>query len=338
MTVQPWNRDLLIRLGRDRDALPHALLLHGPAGIGKRDLGLALIQWLLCEHPEVAGACGRCDACNWFEKGNHPDFRALEPGETDDDETGESAKPVEKGKSAKRSLPLIKIEAVRALTDYLQLSAHRGGWRTALIQPSEYMNAAAANALLKTLEEPPPRVLMVLVSHQPGRLPATVRSRCRKIGIGYPLGVVALDWMREQGIEKPESLLAEAGGAPLTALANADPEHARMREIFLDHLANPAALDACALAREYRMSLTESWGWLTRWIHDLIRQRLATLPRYFPNRHAHGARVAATADLAGLLDFQRELTQAGRWLRHPLNGQLLLESWLIRYAEIAGKP
>jgi DNA polymerase-3 subunit delta' len=326
--IHPWNRTLFQQLTADRERMPHALLLHGPAGVGKRDLGLALAQWSVCESPSPDGACGICDACNWFEQGNHPDYRYLEPKEEETDETG---------KVTKRASKEIKVEQVREITDFLCLSAHRGGWRCAVIYPAEFMNAAAANALLKTLEEPPPRVLLILVSHQAGRLLPTVRSRCRKVAIGLPATTQALAWMQQAGVAQPESLLAEAGGAPLAALGFSEAERSERRELFLQALAQPRQLDTCAMAERCKPQLAETWGWLSRWVHDLLSQRLAGVSRYFPLHAEPAARLGQQADLAGLLAFEQELAAAGRWLRHPLNSQLLLESWLIRYVQISIK-
>jgi DNA polymerase-3 subunit delta' len=329
--IHPWNASLFRQLTADPALLPHALLLHGPAGVGKLDLAIELARWALCEKPGREGACGVCDACNWFDQGNHPDFRRVEPVEPDTAEDTDTAK-----KAPKKGGRLINVEAIREITDFLSLTAHRGGWRVALIQPAELMNTAAANALLKTLEEPPARVLLLLVSHQPGRLLPTVISRCRKIAVPLPERETALAWLRTAGLPEPASLLAEAGGAPLAALGYAEPERAARREAFLDLLAQPRLLDACQAAQAFQPVLAEAWGWLTRWVHDLLAQRLAGQTHYFPPRTDVIARIAAGSGLAELLSFQRELAQAGRWLRHPLNGQLLLESWLIRYSEIAG--
>lgn len=330
--IHPWNQARFTQLMADRSRMPHALLLHGPAGVGKQDMALEMAKGLLCEAPVEGRACGECDACNWFEQGNHPDFRRLEPLEneaTGDDEE-KAAKP------AKRGGRLITVEAVREVTDFLCLSAHRGGWRVALIQPAELMNTAAANALLKTLEEPPPGVVLILVSHQMGRLLPTVVSRCRKVHVGLPDPAQALDWLRRMGVEGGQDLLAEAGGAPLSAFTFADAERSALRDGFLDQLAAYQNLDVCAVAQAFHASHAEAWGWLLRWVLDALSQRLAGAPRYFLARAEQTARIGRAADLAALLALQRELLEAGRWLRHPLQTQLLLESWLIRYVQTAG--
>ncbi len=330
--IHPWNLDLFRQLTADPEHMPHAMLLHGPAGVGKLDLATELARWALCQRPGGEGACGVCDACNWFAQGNHPDFRRVEPEEAEAEEG--DATPAKK--TARKGSRVIKVEAIREITEFLTLSAHRGGWRVALIHPAEFMHPAAANALLKTLEEPPARVLLLLVSHQSGRLLPTVISRCRKVAIPLPKRDPALVWLRAAGIDAPEALLAEAGGAPLAALGYAEPERAARREAFLDILTRPRQLDASQAAQVFQPLLAEAWGWLSRWIHDLLAQRLADQSHYFPTRTQASAALAHGCDLADLLAFQRELADAGRWLRHPLNAQLLLESWLIRYSEITG--
>jgi len=323
--IHPWNLELLRRLGGRRAAMPHALLLSGPSGIGKLALARSLAQWQLCEAPVADGPCRHCDACNWFEQGNHPDFRELTPRDEEVDE---------RGKVLRKASKKIEIESARALSGFLNLSAHRGGWRVAVIQPAEDMNGPAANALLKTLEEPPAKVLLLLVAHQPGRLLATVRSRCAKVAVPMPNPELAREWLRQSGIEAPETVLAEAGGAPLRALDCAEPGRSERRDAFLDLLARPARIDACDTAQRYQAELEQAWGWLTRWVHDLLVQRMAGTSRFFPTRADAAAQLAARVDLAGLLALQRELAVSSRWLRHTLSAQLLLESWLIRYLEI----
>ncbi len=326
MSVHPWNQLLWQELTRDRSQLPHALLLHGPKGIGKREFALAMAKWLLCEAPDEAGACGHCKSCAWFDQDVHPDFRLVEPA-TDTDKAEDSGK---------KSSKLITIGEIRELGDFMGLVSHQGGWRVVVIHPAELMNPAAGNALLKTLEEPPAGVLLILVTHQPGRLLATVRSRCRKIALALPARAQARDWLAENGPPQAVGALDEVGGAPLLALDYAEPERLERRRRFLAALAEPEASSLSQLAQEFQQRLDESWGWLSRWLYDLLAIQAAGSPRYFPEQKAGLVKLARRAHPAVLWQFQRELLGAGRWLRHPLNGQLLLESWLLRYLDTMG--
>ncbi len=174
----PWFAPQLHELLGRGDRLPHALLLHGPPGIGKRRLGRALARALLCETTDDAlrldGGCGACRACGWFDRGNHPDFRRVtseaiaaaegvaEPDDGDD-EAGDA--PAKSSKAPSRD---VKIEQIRALQRFLAVGTHRGHARVVLLYPVEALNAIAANALLKMLEEPPPETIFVLVADHVG--------------------------------------------------------------------------------------------------------------------------------------------------------------------------
>jgi len=325
VTPHPWNLNLWADLTKDRGRLPHALLLHGPKGVGKRQFALALAKWLLCEAPGREGACGGCSACNWFEQGGHPDFRLITP---------ESELAEEGAEQTKKGGQYITITEVRQLGEFLSLAAHQGGWRAVIVQPAESMNVAAANALLKTLEEPPKNVLLILVSHQPRRLLPTVLSRCRKLALPLPPPTVAIDWLSEQGMQDARDLLHEAGGAPLLAVEYADAERMQRRQRFILGLSRPSAPDLYELAREFQNRLPEAWAWLSRWLYDLLVAKADGDPRYFPAERELLRSLGRQMSQAELWGLQQELMQAGRWLRHPLNSQLLLESWLLRYAQM----
>jgi len=333
MTPHPWNLPAWRALWKEPERLPHALLVHGPRGIGKLAFARALAMTLLCQAPRRAGpdvtACGTCPSCHWFNQGSHPDFKLIEPAEAGEDE----AVAGEQGTPRKGARP-IGIADIRTLGEFLALAAHQGGWRVVVVHPAETMNAAAANALLKTLEEPPARVLIILVAHQPRRLLATVLSRCRKLALPVPDWAQALDWLRQEAPDAPEALLREAGGAPLLALEFADSERRQRRDRFIAALAAGDAGTLSSLAQEYQARPEEAWGWLSRWLHDLMRV-VHGAPRYFPEHASTLERLARCADAGALLALDEALRRDGRWLRHPLNGQFLLESWLLRYGDVA---
>jgi DNA polymerase-3 subunit delta' len=216
--MHPWNEPILESLKRRVDRLPHALLIHGPQGVGKLKLAERLAQLLLCEAADPGRKpCDACDGCRWYLGGNHPDFRRVEPEalappvETEGEEAAASAR---KGKPSQD----IKVDQVRELAGFLNIGSHRGQRRVALVHPADEMNDHAANALLKGLEEPPGGAMFVLVSHRPMRLLATIRSRCVAVPVPPPPRQVALEWLSGAGIKDAERWLAYAGGAPLRAL------------------------------------------------------------------------------------------------------------------------
>jgi DNA polymerase-3 subunit delta' len=201
MSLLPWHKDIWERLQsrRERGALPHALLLAGPAGLGKRAFLRLFVQGLLCKEPQADGQpCGHCRSCMFFIGGTHPDVVALSFGLRKDGVTRSE----------------IVVDQVRDLSQRLAMSSQFGGWQVATIDPADAMNVAAGNALLKTLEEPSASTMLILVADAPWRLPATIRSRCQRIDFALPAHEEALAWLRQNNVPDPDAALAAAGGNP----------------------------------------------------------------------------------------------------------------------------
>lgn len=334
MTFHPWQAEIWRQLIAAKESLPHALLLQGRKGVGKLDFARALAQGLLCETPLPSGVgCGQCLACGWLAQGNHPDFRSVEPEALAD--IGEEIKEAREGESkGKKPSQEIKIVQVRELAGLVNLSTHRNGMRVIIIHPAEAMNVNAANALLKTLEEPPPHTLIMLISHHAQSLLPTVRSRCRKVDFAVPPLQQSMNWLRDQGIADPAPLLAQAGHAPLAALALAADESQEVRRGFLAQLARPQALDPIGLAeKNEKMDLTRLVRWLQQWMYDLVGCHLSGEIRYQPDFAAEIRTLAPRIRLPRALEYQKELLEAQKNVHHPLNAQLLLEQLLLSYIQ-----
>src|SRR2546425_11951303 len=310
-----WNAWLPIR-----ERLPHAILIRSAEGSGELEFAQGVAQSLLCEKPRGdRRGCGACPACGWFARGNHPDFRLLLPDSMLPESQEEGAEP---GKKEKRS-EQIRIEQVRELADFLAVGTHRAGLRVIVIYPAEAMNANTQNALLKNLEEPPPATVFLLVTTQPERLLATVRSRCQKFALPFPPSDPVLRWLKDQGLRQPEATLAGAGGAPLLALKAADTDADRL--FFIENLGNPG-FDPIALAETVlRVPLWDLVGWLQRWSYDLLLARVAGRVRYSPNHEGVISDTARHCDPAELAAYLRRLAQARELARHPLNAKLRSE-------------
>ncbi len=330
MDVYTWHASLWQRLMSQPERLPHALLLEGPRGIGKRDFALALIAARLCVSPDSNGyACGHCAACHWIAQSAHPDLRVLEPLPGDDEtEQGATRKKYE-----------ITIAQVRALGDFMNLSSHRAGSRMVLIHPAEALNPASANALLKTLEEPSPNSTLVLVSHQANSLLPTIISRCHRISMPQPTAGDAGDWLQRQGVEQASLCLALAGGAPLLARTYADPQYLQARQQFLTALQKPKQLNWLQLAEQgAKADMAVRFDWLQQWLTDLVMVRLAGKVRYNLDFVSGLQDLALQVNLMRIQKFADELAQIKRRLKHPLNPQLLLESVLLRYLAAVANP
>jgi DNA polymerase-3 subunit delta' len=328
--ISPWHTAAWQTLMRQCGSLHHALLLTGPQGIGKQAFARHLAQALLCETNTPATLpCGTCLACHWFSEGNHPDFRLIEPV------SEEQAEATEPGNRKKPSQWIV-IEQIREIEDFAHLSAHRGGRKVAIVSPAEALYPNAANALLKILEEPPPGVQFILVSHQFRRILPTVRSRCQRYPLPVPPQEEALAWLADQNVPDAPILLAEAGGAPLLARALADADVSAQRRLLLDALANPRTLDPLALAEALDKQKTDVGrvaDWLTRWVHDLAGLGLAGSLRYYPDQADALAALARELEPRRLMRFQDHVLEAKRHARHPLNIRLVFEQLLMAYQQ-----
>ncbi len=319
----PWLSPLWIRLLRMRQRLPHALLLAGPKGVGKLELAQAWAQSLLCEQPRGDGeACGSCEGCHWFSAGTHPDFMHLTLLEK---ETREGDV---------RIATEISVEQARQAVDFVQLSTYRAGHRLVLVEPAEALNTASANALLKVLEEPPINTVFVLVSHQPHQLPPTILSRCHKLEAGLPDKAMLQDWLNQNGLQ--ERALAWVSGAPLAALEARDDGDLEIRTMVLDALGEAGRLDGVALAEAWNKQVSaRTWHQVSyKWLLDLLSCSLGGGAGFNPDYEAALSELAQRARPEKLLDLARRESEAGRWVDHPLNRQMVMEAWLIEYGRI----
>ena len=352
----PWHKDALGSLLADRSRLPHALLVTAPIGTGALEFGWALAAGLLCERSNtqtVAGACGQCPACHWMQAGNHPDFRfvgldgegpnELSEAGLDSEESvplgsreTNGAPPAARGKPV-RNRPEIRIDAIRTLGDFALTGARRSGLKLILISAADRLNAAAANALLKTLEEPMSGVIFILASEAPARILPTVRSRCITFPLAAPFNDVARDWMLTNGSLEPngaQRLLDACGGAPLTARAYADP--IRFETYQSAHSAIASLPDADLLEVAQRLEGLEPSLWviaLQRWVEDLARIASGIQPRSKSADLRQLNAIAARSNLQALVTCAQQLLRFRRSVDHPLNPRLFAEDTLRVYTQ-----
>ncbi|WP_371325447.1 DNA polymerase III subunit delta' [Dechloromonas sp. ZY10] len=319
-----------------REKLPHALLLVGQRGIGKFALARHFAASLLCEKPQADGrACGQCLACNWFAQGNHPDFRLLQPealaeeGEADDNK-----------ESKKKPSQQITIEQIRGLDEFLNVGTHRGGLRVVLVHPTEAMNRNSANALLKTLEEPAPSTLFLMVSSEPNRLLPTIRSRCQAIPVPLPSSALAERLLSEAGLAEAERWLALAGGAPLLASELAASGQGAWLDQLCRRLSNARELDPLAAAGEFDKAIKDAKGKLLlkqivealqKWLIDLTLAANDLPVRYFLPQQAAIRNLAAMIPDVRLIQAYRALNSRRQEAEQPLNARLFLESLFVEY-------
>jgi DNA polymerase-3 subunit delta' len=328
MKAFDWHEEAFSRLLAAKSNLPHGLLLHGPRGTGKLVFARALAQALLCESPEHSGsACGRCGACLWFEAGSHPDYRQIEPAAVE----GEDAEDGEKKAS-------IAVDQIRVLPDFINMSSHRGGPKVVVLHPAEALNVNAANALLKSLEEPPAGTYFLLVSHRPHQLLPTIKSRCRQVPLRAPEAAAAAAWLAEQGVREPALVLAHMGDAPLLALELNETEYWGARAALLRQL-TVRDIDVLAAAEAIAGTpIPHVIAWLQKWSYDIVHHRTLGRVRYNPDQQDAIACAAAAAQPLAALRFHREMVKLQRVAHHPLNARLFIEHVLLAYRDLVQPP
>jgi DNA polymerase-3 subunit delta' len=344
----PWLMPLWTRAVSQGTRLPHAILFAGAPGSGKRLFAEKLAQRLLCEAPDAQGfACGQCGACNWFGAGNHPDMHRVVPASEEVEEEGEAD---DSGKKEKKKSDQIRIDQLRDMQGLMEISGHQGGRRVVLIDPAEAMNPAAANALLKSLEEPPIDAVFLLVTHAPRRLLPTIRSRCQVWDFPVPEPSVATQWLQARGAKSPDAVLGFASGLPLAALTFVEGPLAEARQRFArDMLALPKT-DPLKLAGQWEswlkakdsdkagLSLSLLVGWLQRWLSDgatLAASGADSRARFFRDFAPQLAALSAGRGESWIACYN-ELLAYRRVAQHPLNARLFLEDVLLRVARGTG--
>jgi DNA polymerase-3 subunit delta' len=341
-TIYPWQNSAWEQLQQLRPRMPHAILFHGAAGTGKAAFIETFAQALLCESPRADGhACDACASCGWFVQNNHPDYRRVRPEALEEEPAGEGEEGDGEGRKAKASKTPskeIKIEQIRNLADFMNISTHRQGLRVVVLYPAEALNVPASNALLKTLEEPPPGTVFLLSSNSLDRLLPTILSRCRKFALPMPDGDAALAWLKEQGLADAEAWLREQGGAPLAALEQSETASREELETLLQLLAHPTVENVMKQADKLsKISLASLVSWQQRWLYDVFSYKLAGSIRYFPRYRGELAALAARVHTANLMQAIRATCDRRAVADHPLSPKLFVEDMLLDYTACCGQ-
>ncbi|MCG8379479.1 MAG: DNA polymerase III subunit delta' [Proteobacteria bacterium] len=287
MSVYPWQnrqwQQLMSSIESGR--LPHAMLLHGPEGIGLSHFSRVLAGRLLCDNIRNNTVCGKCRACVLLASDNHPDLLIVQPEEA--------------GKQ-------IKVEQVRELIEFVQLKSHYGKYKLAIIEPANQMNHAAANALLKTLEEPPDASLLILNTHQLQRLPVTIRSRCQQLHFTVTPDDSVVNWLQGQlDGEQDARLLLQQCPAPLAALDMAREDRLQLRDQLLDDLAriSEPATDPVTVSKDWSDAGSSSIDWLQQLFMDMLKLNITPEAPGISNRD----RVEQLRRLSNGLDLRQLL-------------------------------
>ncbi len=323
--IFPWQADQWQHLWRAKQSnhLPHALLFVGVEGTGKTKFAETFTRAILCQQVTTEGVyCNTCHACRLIEGNAHPNVLWIRP-----EENGH----------------VIKVDQIRVISDFVNQSSLNGEYRVVLINPANFMNINAANALLKTLEEPTTGALIILISSQIERLPRTIISRCQRIAFPRPHREEALSWLKSQldhtGVDA-DLLLKLAHGAPLAAVKAVEDNFLPLREEIYQALTDIAEkrADPIKFALQWQMvPPLQVLDLILSWVMDLIRLQLGGSLEGIINQDfnkqllalRHITHLTPSAKLMEyLLTIRKQLCGSIH-----LNKQLVIESMLIRWLE-----
>ncbi len=366
--IAPWLEPLWD--GLDFASFPNAILLHGQSGIGKFAFSVELAKALLCEGAiTTAKPCNQCEACHWFDTGNHPDFISLVPEthrkllphadyESDDAPKKGKARRDDDGElGEKKEKKNISIEETRNAIENLSIGSHRGGNRVILIYPLEMLRSDAANTLLKSLEEPPANTIFILLADRLDRVLPTIRSRCHLLTAPRPNREQGLHWLKTQlnkisGLKMSdadvETVYDEQGGAPFSVLDSLVARHNKddKDELSISIQASRHLLQSMsqgagiqwldAAEKTHKAQFGFLLASMQRWVSDLQSVSQGGEPRYYPKHLGTLQSLSKKARIEKLLQFWKSLIQARRHENHPLANRIQLEALLSQYQEIFG--
>jgi DNA polymerase III subunit delta' len=324
-TIYSWQTQQWQQLiaSKHENRLPHALMLTGRAGLGKKQFAEQFAHTLLCNKADAP--CGQCHSCHLIRAKNHPDLMWVEP-----EQAGSR----------------IKVDQIREVVGFVNETALKSKFRIIIIYPANAMNVNAANALLKTLEEPAPNTLLMLISDQSARLPATINSRCQKILFHAPAQDVALSWLSHELVNKENYdlnlVLKLADHAPLKAKELIETNQLALRQEFyqnLNLLAEQQA-DPLKLAVHYQdEDIVKLLDLMLVWLQDLMRTKFTNGQADVTNIDYHPAiaklaNVFSSEAILGYADYIKKI-YSHLVSSLNLNRQLLLEELFIRWVRYA---
>ncbi len=319
VALAPWIarqlHDLLARRG-------HAWLLQGPSGLGQYALALEMARTWLCHKPTPLGACGECASCHAVDVRTHADLAMLMPETVMLERQWPLSEKAQTDIDNKKRKPSkeIRVDAMRDAIEFSQRTSAGGHGKVVLVFPAERMNPVTANALLKTLEEPPGDVRFVLASEAAQMLLPTIRSRCQAHAMTWPLASEVMPWLLSQGMasEHAATWLRGAGGRPddALALAASGQDAAVWSQL-------PTAVERGDSAPMQGMSPVQVVGMLHKLCHDLQLTQQGATPRFFESRD-----LPAGILFSSLSQWGRDLSRATRTMEHPFNPGLMIEALL----------
>jgi DNA polymerase-3 subunit delta' len=318
--VYPWQQTTWDTLTTRFPNIGHGLLFYGKQGCGKHAFAKHFLAWVLCLNKQAQGPCGECSSCQWLKSDTHPNYVHIT---TDEENKKQNAK--------------IKIEKIRDLLPFVQQTGE--GWRVIVIGPAEALNLASSNALLKTLEEPGERVVLILLADHYLKLPATIRSRLQHFALDRISYEQATSYMNEHLSEiaevQPDLLLGLSNDMPLQAIEIAKSDWFAKRQIFLNDWLKIVAQKDMPLffsgKWQKELSFSDFIMLFEYLLGDLICVKLNQPQK---NTDLDFDQLSSYSDLESLFNIYNELQQAKKLVEQNVQSQLIIDQLFITLMNI----
>lgn len=323
--IYPWQALQFARVVTqiEMNRLPHALLLAGQAGLGKRGFALTLAALLLCRNPASGIPCGQCSGCQLLKAGTHPDLFVIEP---------------------EKPATSIRIDEIRELIVWVAQTSQQGGYKVVIVHPADRLNINAGNALLKCLEEPRPNTLLILVCDRVSGLLATIRSRCQRLNFSQPRRELSLPWLAGKLADGSvaEAMLDFSQDRPLLALEFAEGEFLAQRKVLAEGLeriwqGDGFAIEVAGQLMSY--NALELLDILLFWLNDLLRLLMTKDETNIRNKDMGDLfkQICMQVEQRSLFSFMDRVGEERIALIGPANpnAQLIMENLMIEWSALA---
>ncbi|WP_374574369.1 DNA polymerase III subunit delta' [Acinetobacter sp.] len=319
--IYPWQQPVWDTLTGRFPKLGHGLLFYGKKGCGKEAFAQQFLAWVLCQNRHSANQpCGECSSCQWLKSGTHPNYVHIS---TDDDNKKQNAK--------------IKIEKIRDLLPFVQQTVD--GWRVVVIEPAEALNTASANALLKTLEEPGDRIVIILLAAHYLKLPATIRSRLQHFALDRISAAQAEAYLHENlpdsGLQMHQLLMNLSNHMPLQAVELAKSEWLNLRQDFVNDWQKLVKQKNMPMAIATKWNKALSFSDFSQMFEYLLSDLICVkLNQAIKNIDLNFSDLPDQYDLESLFGIYAELQQSKKFIEQNVQTNLALDQLCIKLMNI----
>ncbi len=319
--IYPWQQQVWDTLTGRFPKLGHGLLFYGKKGCGKEAFAQQFLAWVLCQNRHPANQpCGECSSCQWLKSGTHPNYVHIS---TDDDNKKQNAK--------------IKIEKIRDLLPFVQQTVD--GWRVVVIEPAEALNTASANALLKTLEEPGDRIVIILLAAHYLKLPATIRSRLQHFALDRISAAQAEAYLHENlpdsGLQAHQLLMNLSNHMPLQAVELAKSEWLNLRQDFVNDWQKLVKQKNMPMAIATKWNKALSFSDFSQMFEYLLSDLICVkLNQAIKNIDLNFSDLPDQYDLESLFGIYAELQQSKKFIEQNVQTNLALDQLCIKLMNI----